>query len=193
MSVTKTPKNKRPVISSEQKKEFDTLVKSSMSTIKYRAMYYIQNSKEDREELIQNTLLKAYLYFSTFDKSRGDFIGWISFVMKSVMVDEYRRNKLKKSLTSTIDEENEEGLSISNLICGNDFERIEKKIELKEIYLQKIANLPEIQKNVFEMLIDGFSMKEIATSLNKNESFVKVLIFRVRETLREYRTYNNDF
>ncbi len=181
--MTTLTKNNKIELAQEKSQEFNSIVKKNLASIKYKTQYYFPYSKEDREELLQNTLVKAYLAFPSFDPSRGAFIAWISFIMKSEMIDDYRKNNKKNSVTDSIDKENEYEHSISYTICGNDFERLEKNIELEEVYLQKISKLSDSHKEIFKMFIDGYKIREISNILNIPEGTIKNKIFLIRNII----------
>ena len=171
-------------ITKNTQKEFSVFVKKNLANIKYRASYYIPNNKEDKEELIQNTLLKAYLYFNRFDVNRGSFIAWIAYIMRGVFVDNYRKTNKNNKLTDSIEQQNEQGLCSSHFICNNDYESMEYSMQIKEIYLHKISKLSEKDRAIFDFLLEGYKMREIGPLVNMNESSVKARIFRIRAFIK---------
>lgn len=72
---------------------FDTQIVKEMSFLKNISKKY-KISEEDREDLVSDTILKAYKYKKQVNfENRGKFQGWLCCIMDSIFVNKVRKNQ----------------------------------------------------------------------------------------------------
>jgi RNA polymerase sigma-70 factor, ECF subfamily len=71
---------------------FEEIVAKHMGLM-YTASSKYYKSESDREDLIQDTMLRAYKYYDKFEQGTS-FKNWICRIMKNVFINQYQRNKM---------------------------------------------------------------------------------------------------
>lgn len=84
-----------------KKRDFEDLVNSASNSIHGTALRLTRN-KEEAKDLAQETLLKAFEAFDSFDGK--NFKAWILRILTNVYINKYRRRK-KQAPTSQLEDE----------------------------------------------------------------------------------------
>lgn len=143
-----------------------------------RKLYIIAQSKIEREEdikdVIQDTLLQAYINIYSIKKA-DSFNGWITQILLNKCTNILRaQNKVMYSFDE-----------MENEVCTDSeesFGDIEEKIDLSSV----TSFLNENDKLVFMMhFSDGYTTKEISKKLHINENTIRTKIKRFRERVKE--------
>ena len=139
-------------------------------------LFCLTHNSDLAEELTQETFYRAIKKIHTF---RGDckMSVWLCQIAKHIWYNEWKKNKKFKNT-------NEEEMffmpssdDIENTIISN-----ENKMEL----YQKLQKLDEQTREVVYLRITGeLSFKEIATILNKTETWARVTFYRGKQKLKE--------
>lgn len=164
---------------------FDSLVTAYRARLKSYAMNFTHD-EEDANDLVQDTLIKAFSYFSNF-KPGTNFRGWLFTIMKNTFINNYRRNSRSKALIVT-----EEDISSSNLA----FSATRNNGELKFINEDISKALKTLPSHLFEPFMrhfEGFKYQEIAEELNMPVGTVKTRIHHARLHLKKYLKVYEDF
>ncbi len=138
---------------------------------------------DDSKDLLQETLLKAYLNRSKFIK--GSNLGaWLVTIMKNSFINHYRKKKnIKEYSASSLDNTMPlTRISIENSGLEN---------MATEDIVKEINQLEDKIKAPFVMYIRGFKYIEIANRLNIPMGSVKNRIFIARTKLKE-RLYQKE-
>ena len=136
------------------------------------------------EEVVQIVLIQSWKKLPEFnyDPSKGRFRGWLCRVTGNAVKNYYRDN-----LNRFVELDPEAAFS-EELVTQPEIEKIAEE-EWKE-YLPKLAwknvqqHFDDNVKKVFEMLLKGKKVSEIATTLGIAESSVYVYRKRVQDRLR---------
>lgn len=162
----------------------------STGTLPYREQLYksalrMTRSVEDAEDLIQETYLKAYKYYSKFSEGTN-FKAWLFKIMKNTFINSYRKKKLQPH--SVDFDEIHEGLEQSMLDRGeNQSPDPEAEFifgELDEEIRDALVELPHDYKMVILLAdLQGFAYKEIAELLEVPVGTVMSRLYRGRKLL----------
>jgi RNA polymerase sigma-70 factor, ECF subfamily len=72
----------------------------SMRDALYRCAYRLSQSHEDAEDLVQETMMKAYAAFHTF-RVGTNFNAWLFRILGNTHIDVYRKSKRRPAQCST--------------------------------------------------------------------------------------------
>ncbi len=156
----------------------------------YRLALRITGSREDAEDVLQDTLLSALEHLPTF---RGDaaFGTWLYRIAlhNAFRVVRRRRGHESVSLEELIAEQSEEDEPIPHpefIAEWRDPAEVAEQNELRRILEEALQQLPESYRTVFLLRdVEGLSTKEVAEILGISEGNVKVRLLRARLRLRE--------
>jgi RNA polymerase sigma-70 factor (ECF subfamily) len=157
---------------------FDLLITEYRSKLKMYAMNFTRD-EEDANDLIQDTLLKAYTYFANF-KPGTNFRGWLFTIMKNTFINNYRRNTRSRALIIT-----EENISSNNLAHSATRNNGELKF-INEDISKALKTLPANLYEPFIMYFEGYKYHEIAEQFNMPVGTVKTRIHHARAHLKKY-------
>jgi RNA polymerase sigma-70 factor, ECF subfamily len=170
---------KRDYVLQQKHLDFNSGVTPHFSALKNYALR-ITNNSEESEDLFQETMLKAFRFYDSFEKGTN-IRGWLYRIMFNTFVNEYRK---KKSEPHKVDYEN-----VQNFY---DFVKVEDvKIQhyendafsnaLNDEIAEALSVLPDdFRTIVFLSDIEGYSYQEIA-------DFMGCLIGTVRSRLHRSR------
>lgn len=157
--------------------EFSNLINNETSTLKNYALILTKNI-EDANDLVQETMLKAFTYRSKF-ASGTNLKGWLYIIMKNSFINNYRRIIKRNTVIDT---------SENSYLLENSFQTDQNKGEIS--FLRKdidyaINMLPDELKLTFSLNIDGYKYHEIAEMLDIPIGTVKTRIFVAKRKLRK--------
>lgn len=148
-----------------------------------RLLYYfyrmLGNSNEKAQDFLQDIFIKIIDNIGTFDTSRK-FSTWAFSIAHNMCKNEYRSMEVRKN--SPIEDFNEtlecpEELPIMEFANTDDF--------IRDLFCE-LENFDEIHKTVFLLHYrEGFSLKDIALTLEISEGTVKSRLFYARKRLAE--------
>ena len=140
----------------------------------YRYIAYRVNRKEDAEDLTSEVFLRAVRSLST---SQGSTQGLLYKIAENLLIDFYRRRKTRRNIIEASD-------TLDNLPDT----QTSAPDQLHQVDLQH--GLKQLTGNQYQVIImrfiEGFSIKEIASTLHKSEGAVKALQFRALQTMRQF-------
>ena len=156
--------------------EFSYQIESLRDTLAIFTKKFTQD-KQDAEDLIQDTILKALTYRDKFVENTN-LKGWLYTIMRNTYINSYR--KLSKSKT-TLD--HTENLFHLNAKEEYTFNLPDSTIEYNDIE-KAISNVRDEYMTPFKMYFDGFKYHEIAEKLDIPLGTVKARIFKARQELK---------
>ncbi len=146
----------------------------------YRFIYYKTHHKETAEDITSAVFLKALEAFSSFDKGRGGFSGWIYQIARNAVIDHYRS---KKNLINVED--------VWDLKDKEDIERDADASLRLEGVKEYLGRLKAEQREIVLLRVwEGMSYKEIAQVIGKSEESCKMMFSRTIRRLREEMPLN---
>lgn len=135
----------------------------------------------DAEDLLQDEFIKIFDKIKQFD-NKGSFEGWLKRIVTNAAINNFQR---KNKAFIEIDNENTKDIADEN----NDDDDFEDKAEYSNIskieILNEVNNLPNGYRIIFNLyVIEGYSHKEIAETLNISENTSKSQLSRARKLLQ---------
>lgn len=165
--------------------EFNTRISQIKDSLENYSLSLTKN-KEDAEDLLQDTYLKALTNKTKFDPSTN-IKTWTYVIMKNTFINNYRKAKRQKTIIDNTNDYYHINTSYAKSSGGPDSE-----YEKQEI-MQKIAEIDSDQDSVFMLNLQGYKYKEIAEKTNIPIGTVKSRIFTTRRKLSEtYHQYNTN-
>jgi len=136
---------------------------------------------QDKEDIIQNIFIKAYIHINSFDISLS-FNSWIYRIAHNEVIDWSRRSKTKKKYGHhDVDDEIFDWTA--------DSEHFLHQLEIKEtqIEIKKTINLLELKYRevLYLRYIEHHSYEEIGDILRKPEGTIATLINRAKKKFKE--------
>lgn len=157
----------------------------------YKKAYSLTNHREDAEDLVQETFLRAFRFFDTYDPN-VPFEVWLNKIMRNAWIDEYRKSAKYKNpdfKVISIDDPiktNEGEVSYEISDDSPTPEEIVLMEERRERVRQALSELkPEFREVLILADIDDKSYEEIAKITNTNIGTVRSRIHRARNMLKE--------
>lgn len=153
----------------------EDIYKQYFQTVK-RYLFCLTHNNDIAEDLTQETFCKAVKKIGTF-KGECKISVWLCQIAKNLWYNELKKNKKmeqtnEEEIFLMISEEKTEDTVIFN----------ENKIEL----YKRLQFLDEKTREVIYLRITGeLSFKEIASILNKTESWARVTFYRGKQKLKE--------
>jgi len=165
---------------------FEELVNRHSPRI-YSLLYRLVGSREDAEDLLQQTFLSVFQNLSRF-REEASFRTWITRIATNFALMKFR--KAGKIQTLSLDDPQnytEEGVPLPREIADwsvNPVEILERK-ELVRVLEAAIGKLPQIYRAVFLLRdLEGLSNQEVAEMMELSVSAVKSRLMRARLFLR---------
>jgi RNA polymerase sigma-70 factor (ECF subfamily) len=157
--------------------DFKKMVQSEARPLRQYA-YQLTRNVDDTNDLVQETMLKAYTYQEKFEKGTN-LKGWLYTIMKNTFINNYRRMVKRNTFIDQTD--NEYYLDSVAPLVKNDGELS----FLRKDLTAAISSLPLNLQKPFTMNVNGFKYHEIAEILHIPIGTVKTRIFMARRELRK--------
>ncbi len=126
--------------------------------------------KEKAEDFVHDLFTKLIKEPQIFDTSRS-FKTWVFSVANNMTINEYKKQAVRQNVTGGLQED----LTIA---YETRIDSQVQDIQFKEALERELELLDEKHRTVFELRhIQGFSVKEIAETLDINEGTVKSRVF----------------
>ncbi len=172
----------RKLISGQKYSDFNSEVIPHLSSLKNYALK-MTNDLDDSEDLLQDTLLKAYRFFNNFEKG-SNAKAWLFKIMQNSFINDYRK-KIKQPFKVDYDD------------VQNFYENIKSEDVTTQHYMQDefynvlddeivnaLATLPDdFRTIVFLSDIEGYSYKEISEFVDCPIGTVRSRLHRTRKIL----------
>jgi RNA polymerase sigma factor (sigma-70 family) len=153
---------------------------SQLTTLRPTLKTFTRRFTSDREEsndLIQDTLLKALTYRNNF-RENTNLKGWLFTIMRNTFINNYRKNQRAK--TSHDDTKESYYLNVEDT---HTFSSPGSNFEYKDIW-STVNALREELLIPFKMHTSGYKYHEIAEHLNIPIGTVKNRIFHARKDIQ---------
>lgn len=142
-----------------------------------RFAYKLTNDKEEANDLLQETSLKALVNIDKYEPDTN-FKGWLFTIMRNIFINNYRKTVRDQTFVDRTD-------NLYHLSLPQDagFESTESAYDTKEIR-RAVNALPKEYRVPFAMHVSGFKYREIADKLSLPLGTVKSRIFFTRQRLQ---------
>lgn len=159
-------------------KRFLDLLYTEYGGIVYTICLGMLKSKEEAEDVLQETLVKVWKNVSKFDEKRAKVLTWVVQIAKNTALDHLKSKASNQAkLTETMSDKPLKasyGISTQNEDHIGLREMINKELDKKD---QRILNM---------LYFEGYSQREVAEELEMPLGSVKT---RIRYTVNHLRTY----
>jgi RNA polymerase sigma-70 factor (ECF subfamily) len=159
----------------ERKREFEDLALPYLSSLYSFALGMLKDSAE-AEDMVQETILKAYEQFHRFKKG-SNCKAWLFTIMKNLCIDRFRKERSRPVLVNMDNQ--------PSLYPTPDDPLIDLPSITPEEIRDAIANLPiEYRLPVALRDIEGFTYREIGEIMECPEGTVMSKLYRGRKLLK---------
>jgi RNA polymerase sigma-70 factor (ECF subfamily) len=147
----------------------------------YRVALRLTGNSSDADDLVQDTLLKAYRAWDQFEPGTNAK-GWLLTILRHAFINEYRRRRRRPDM---VDIDALEPFAVFPEVQEEDpqgafFERI-----VDDEVLRSIDGLPEAFRETLVLSdVEGLNYQEIARTLDVPVGTVKSRLFRARRMLQ---------
>ena len=139
--------------------------------------------KDQAKDIVHDAFMKVYLNIKTFS-GNGSFEGWVRRIMVNTAIDQLRKNKHEYLIVSTV-YANEKPDHSEEVDDDNIMNNINK-----EDIMKAVQQLTPAYRTVFNMYVmDDFSHKEIAETLDISEGTSKSNLSKAKFNLRKNLTH----
>ena len=161
----------------------DKLIKMS-EVLGYFALSLTKN-KEDADDLLQETMVKAITYQDKYTPNTN-FKAWLHTIMKNTFINSYRKKKRANTVITTKDD-----VEVLDFVPASVDHTPESVHATKEI--NKVIDALEDNTRIpFTMHLKGFKYKEIAAHLDIPIGTVKSRIYFAKQSLmKDLKDYRN--
>jgi len=155
----------------------------------FRLAQHVTQNREDAEDVLQETFLKAYEHLDQF-QGNSKFYTWIVRIAVNQALMKLRRRKTDKSVSLDESIDTGEDTIVREIAAwGEDPEQRFSREELGEILDAAVQSLEPPYRSVFVLRdIDELSTEETADVLGLSIPAVKSRLLRARLQLREKLT-----
>lgn len=157
--------------------EFSYQIASLRPTLKLFTKKFT-NDREESQDLVQDTILKALTYCNKF-RENTNLKGWLFTIMRNTYINNYRKTQRQRTSHDTSDE-----LYHLHIEDRYTFHRPESSLEFKEVHL----NMNDVKEELlvpFTMYTDGYKYHEISDHLKIPIGTVKNRIFHARKEIQK--------
>ena len=178
MSASTPPQPPPPV--DEKRASFEREALVHLDTL-YRVALRLTGNASDADDLVQETMLKAYRAWDQYEKGTNAK-GWLLTILRHAFINEYRR---RTRHPETVDLDTIEPFAVFGEIQEEDpqgafFDRI-----VDDEVLRAIDALPEAFRETLVLSdVEGMSYQEIGKILEIPVGTVKSRLFRARQLLQ---------
>ncbi|MEO5977592.1 MAG: RNA polymerase sigma factor [Chryseolinea sp.] len=157
--------------------EFTVQIAGMRSTLQSFTRRFTHD-REDSNDLVQDTMLKALTYKEKF-KEDTNLKGWLFTIMRNTFINNYRKNQRMMTTSSAAKEH-----IVLSVREEDTFKQPQESMEFKEIW-RNLNNLKEELLTPFKMHLSGYKYHEIADHLKIPIGTVKNRIFHARKEVQK--------
>ncbi len=141
-------------------------------------------SKEDAEEIVQDTFTRLYVYADRYKPQEGaSFTSWAYAILIRLAFTRYQKLKKLRGRTMDLEPETFERLPDETAFMEN--------LSLRDEVLVAFSRIPESASRILRLqFIEGRSQEEIATSEGSTVSAVKTRVHRAKKLFKQAMLYD---
>lgn len=142
----------------------------------YSYIYYKVQNREEAEDIIQETYIKAISYMQKNDINMDKCMAFLKTIALNVIRDRWRKNR-REGIAVNLDDINPKETAIED--HTEDMGR-------REVIENALSLLSEEQRTVIDLrILKGYSVADTARIMNRKEGNVRVLQYRALQNLRK--------
>jgi RNA polymerase sigma-70 factor (ECF subfamily) len=145
----------------------------------YKVARQLLPTRAEAEDAVQEVFVRLWQTADRYDPRRAKLVTWVMLIARRHLIDRLRRNAVRGTASSF----RADGTSDET---GRRPEQKPFEDERNESLLQRIAELPELQRVVIERAyLQGFTLREVSEQLEAPLGTVKSALSRGLARLRE--------
>ena len=154
------------------------------SRILYRLAYRLTGDSHSAEDVVQETLFRAYKQIKRFD-GRAAFGTWIHRIAVNCALDVVRSRQRRREAAPVATNEDDDFQLSSLPAAGPSPERTAQSTQIRELLQKAMADLSDMERCAFTLRHhDGLGIEEISQALGVQPNAAKHSIFRALRKLR---------
>ena len=156
-------------------KAFDMLY-STYFTPLYRYVFIRLKTREDAEDVVQDTFLKAYQALPRYEHTRDSMLPYLFTIARNLLINHTKKKRPDTMAGEDIDRNADEGKTSD----------MAEASELRKELLQAMTLLSETEREVIELKFFGEqTYAEIAETLDKREDAIRQHVARAMKKMKE--------
>ncbi len=145
----------------------------------YKVARQLLPTRAEAEDAVQEIFIRLWQTADRYDPRRAKLVTWVMLIARRHLIDRLRRNAVR-GRTSTL------GADGTRTDPKDRPDRSPQEDERNSRLLQRIAELPELQRVVIERAyLQGFTLREVSVQLEAPLGTVKSALSRGLARLRE--------
>ncbi|HBQ60477.1 MAG TPA: RNA polymerase subunit sigma [Balneolaceae bacterium] len=167
----------------QKQKDFDDEIIPHMDAL-YNFALRLTTDPNDAEDLVQDTIVKAYRFFSSYEKGTNAK-AWMFRILKNSFINNYRKNSKKPSQVD-YDEVSSYYESVrAERTETSDLENLMFREMMDDDLSEALTRLPEDFRTVVLLCdVDGYTYEEIANMLDVPIGTIRSRLHRGRNLLK---------
>ena len=143
-------------------------------------------SKEDAEEIVQDTFTRIYIYADRYKPQEGaSFSSWAYAILIRLAFTRYQKVKKLRGRTLDLEPETFERLPDQTAFLED--------LSLRDEVIMALSRIPESAARVLRLqFLEGKSQEEIAESEGSSVSAVKTRVHRAKKLFKEAMNYDGN-
>ena len=143
-------------------------------------------SREDAEEVVQDTFTRIYLYADRYKPTEGaSFSSWGYAILTRLAFTRYQKLKKERGRMAPLESETYERIP--------DPETFVERMTVRDEVLMALSRMPEAASKVLRLqFLEGKTHEEIAESEGSSISAVKTRVHRAKKIFKESLEYGRD-
>jgi RNA polymerase sigma-70 factor, ECF subfamily len=132
------------------------------------------------EEVLQSTLVECYECIGRYEL-RGTFLAWVKGIGRNLLLKELHA----RARYVTVEEDTLERIVVESALENTSEAADDRQLEMVERLRRCIQKLPDASRHLIERrYFERTTVKSLAKSLSRTETWTAVNLFRIREALR---------
>lgn len=167
--------------------EFERVALPHLDSLYGGAMRLTRNPR-DAEDLVQETILRAYKFWDSFKKD-SNCRAWLFKILTNTFINHYQKNRRRREVlgNATLEQETTDGVLMQERsLSQRNPESVLVDATLSEDVARALGDLPtDFRAAVVLCDVEGFSYKEIAEIMDCPVGTVMSRLYRGRKLLKQ--------
>jgi RNA polymerase sigma-70 factor (ECF subfamily) len=172
-----------PTVRAETDREFSALALPHLPAVA-RVARALAREEPDADDLVQETFLRAYKHWHTFDKT-ADCRRWLSTICRNAFLEQRKRDG-RYTAVEDAELESLAAARLHNTVKANGLDGMFSRLDLGPAIAKAINDLePNFRDVVVLVDVEDFSYEQVAEALSIPIGTVRSRLYRARRVLQE--------